>query len=104
LIPKRCRNQREKALGAAKPSGGLLLRDTLLTAAIRRELLAVLADSDATLTAATAQVAAGWGARRRRCGDSPASVHTAEVIAVLVGAELGNDDRYRAPGRPGKKV
>jgi len=69
-----------------------LLRTTLLTAAIRRDILTLLAESDGTsVQAATAQVAAGWGARRRRRGDSPSSVHTAEAIALQVGADLADD-------------
>jgi hypothetical protein len=68
-----------------------LLRTTLLTDAIRRDILAVLAESDTTVAAATAQIAAGWGARRRRRGDSPSSVHTAEAIAFQVGADLADD-------------
>jgi hypothetical protein len=73
-----------------------LPRTTLLAAAIRRDILAALADSDATVTAATAQVAAGWGARRRRCGDSPSSADVAEAIAVQVGAELADDEARRS--------
>jgi len=68
-----------------------MLRATLLTDAIRREILAVIAESDSTVPAATAQVAAGWGARRRRRGDSPSSVHTAEAIVFQVGADLVDD-------------
>jgi hypothetical protein len=69
-----------------------LPRTTLLTTAIRRDILTLLAESDGTsVQAATAQVAAGWGARRRRRGDSPSSVHTAEAIALQVGADLADD-------------
>ena len=69
-----------------------MLRTTLLTAAIRRAILTLLAGSDGTsVQAATAQVAAGWGARHRRRGDSPSSVHTAEAIALAVGANLADD-------------
>ena len=77
-----------------------MLRTSLLTAAIRRDILTLLAESDATsVQAATAQVAAGWGARCRRRGDSPSSVHTAEAIAFQVGADLADD---MAPAdRPG---
>ena len=76
-----------------------LLSSTLLTAAIRRDILAVLAESDSTsVQAATARIAAGRGARSRRCGDSPSSVHTTEAIAFQVGADLADD---MAPaGRP----
>jgi hypothetical protein len=73
--------------------GDALLRTTLLTAAIRRDILTLLADSDGTsVQAATAQVAAGWGARHRRRGDSPSSVHTAQAIALQVGADLADDE------------
>jgi hypothetical protein len=65
------------------------VRPTPLTVAIRREILSVLAESDTmTVPVATAQVAAGWGARRRRRGDSPPSVQTAEAIVFQVGADL----------------
>ena len=81
-------------VGEPHPSadGDALLRTTLLTAAIRRAILTLLAGSDGTsVQAATAQVAAGWGARHRRRGDSPSSVHTAEAIAPAVGADLADD-------------
>lgn len=65
------------------------LRATPLTVAIRREILSVLAEADTmTVPVATAQVAAGWGERRRRRGDSPPSVQTAEAIVFQVGADL----------------
>jgi hypothetical protein len=61
----------------------------ILTAAIRREILAVLAESDTvTVPSATEQVAAGWSARRRRRGDSPSGVRAAAAIVCLVGADL----------------
>jgi len=69
-----------------------LLSTTLLTDAIRRDILALLAESDTTsVQVATAQIAAGWGARCRRRGDSPSSAHTAEAIAFQVGADLADD-------------
>src|SRR4051812_10517122 len=59
----------------------LLLRLTLLTVAIRREILSVLATSDAiTVPTATAHVAATWTARRRRLGESPSAVQTAQTL------------------------
>ena len=61
----------------------------ILTAAIRREILAVLARSDTvTVSSATAQIAAGWSARRRQRGDSPSAVRTAAAMVFQVGAEL----------------
>ena len=67
-------------------------RSTALTDAIRRDILSVLAESDAmTVASATAETAAGWSARRRRCGDSPSSVQTAEAIVFQVGADLADD-------------
>jgi hypothetical protein len=73
-----------------------LLRATTLADSIRRDILAVLAESDTTVSAATAQIAADWGARRRRCGDSPSSVHVAEAIAFQVGADLVDDVAHQA--------
>lgn len=65
------------------------LRPTALTLAIRREILSVLAESDAmTVPAATARTARGWSARRQRHGESPSSVRSAEAIVFQVGAEL----------------
>jgi hypothetical protein len=76
----------------------VLLRPTVLTAAIRREILSALAASDSmTLSAATAQTAAGWSARRQRRGDSPSSVRTAEAIVFQVGADLLLDDVAARP-------
>ena len=64
-------------------------RPTILTLAIRREILSVLAGSDAvTLASATAQIAAGWSARRRRRGDCPSAVRTVAAIVFQVGADL----------------
>jgi len=64
-------------------------RPTVLTAAIRQEILSVLAGSDTvTVPSATSQVAAGWSARRRRRGDSPAAVRAAAAMVSLVGADL----------------
>lgn len=66
-----------------------LLPTTLLTDAIRRDILAVLVESDTiTVSDATAEIAAGWSMRRRRRGDSPSSVHSAEAILFQVGADL----------------
>jgi hypothetical protein len=67
----------------------LLLRPTLLTVAIRREILSVLARTDATtVPTATAHVAAIWTARRQRLGESPSAVGTAEALVCQVGADL----------------
>jgi hypothetical protein len=64
-------------------------RSTLLTVAIRREILSVLATSASmTVPTATARVAAGWSARRRRRGESPSSVQSAQAIVFQVGADL----------------
>jgi hypothetical protein len=64
-------------------------RITSLTAAIRREILSVLAGSDTvTVPSATAQIAASWSARRRRRGASPSDVRTAVEIVFQVGADL----------------
>src|SRR3954447_12517324 len=66
-----------------------LLRQTLLTVAIRREILSVLARTDAmTVSTATAHVAATWTARRRRLGESPSSVGTAQALVCQIGADL----------------
>jgi hypothetical protein len=66
-----------------------LLPTTLLTDAIRRDILAVLAESETmTVSAAVAEIADGWSTRRRRRGDSPSSVHSAEAIVFQVGADL----------------
>src|SRR4051812_42762139 len=66
-----------------------LLRPTLLTVAIRREILSVLARTDAmTVSTATAHVAAIWTARRRRLGESPSSVGTAQALVCQIGADL----------------
>jgi hypothetical protein len=64
-----------------------LLRTTP-TDAIRRDILSALAASEATVPAATAQVAASWGTRRRRCGESPSAVRCTEAIVFQVGADL----------------
>jgi len=70
----------------------LFPRAPVLTAAIRRDILAVLAESDAmTVPAATAEIAAEWSARRRRLGDSPSSVLSAASLVFQVGAELFDD-------------
>jgi hypothetical protein len=70
----------------------LFPRAPVLTAAIRRDILAVLAESDAmTVPAATAEMAAEWSARRRRLGDSPSSVLSAASLVFQVGAELFDD-------------
>jgi hypothetical protein len=67
----------------------LLLRPTLLTVAIRREILSVLARTDAmTVSTATAHVAAIWTARRRRLGESPSAVGTAQALVCQIGADL----------------
>jgi hypothetical protein len=64
-------------------------RPTVLTVAIRREILSLLAGSDAvTLPSATAQIADGWSARRRRRGDSPSAVGITAAIVFQVGADL----------------
>jgi len=77
-----------------------LLATTLLTDAIRRDILAVLADRDTmTVSAATAEIAAGWSMRRRQRGDSPSSVHSAEAIVFQVGAELIDEFARPAPSR-----
>jgi hypothetical protein len=62
---------------------------TVLTGAIRRDILSVLAESDTmTVPAATAEVAADWSERRRRCGDSRSSVLSAASLIFQVGADL----------------
>jgi hypothetical protein len=67
----------------------LLLRPTLLTVAIRREILSVLARTDAmTVSTATAHVASIWTARRQRLGESPSAVGTAQALVCQVGADL----------------
>jgi hypothetical protein len=64
----------------------------LLITAIRREILDVLAaPGGLTLSAATAQVATGWSARRRRHGQSPSSAAVTEALVHQVGAELASD-------------
>jgi hypothetical protein len=40
------------------------------------------------VSSATAQIAAGWSARRRQRGDSPSAVRTAAAMVFQVGAEL----------------
>jgi hypothetical protein len=78
----------------------VFLRPTVLTIAIRRDILSVLAESDTmTMSAATAEIAAGWSTRRRRWGDSPSAVHTAEAIVFQVGADL-LDEFARQPPPP----
>ena len=78
-------------------------RITPLTAAIRREILALLTEPDTvTLPSATAQVAARWSARRRRRGDSPSAVRAAAAIVCLVGADLV--DEVAAPPDPRHRV
>jgi hypothetical protein len=62
---------------------------SLPTAAIRREILSVLARSDAiTVPAATAQVAAAWSARRRQRGLSPAAATTVAALIHQIGVDL----------------
>jgi hypothetical protein len=67
-------------------------RPTAFTGAIRRDILAVLAES-ATMTvpAATAEVAAEWSARRRRRGDSPSSVLSAASLVFQVGVDVADE-------------
>jgi hypothetical protein len=67
-------------------------RPTVVTGAIRRDILSVLAQS-ATMTvpAATAEVAAEWSARRRRRGDSPSSVLSAASLVFQVGADVADE-------------
>lgn len=91
-------------------------RAPVLTAAIRRDILAVLAESDAmTVPAATAEIAAEWSARRRRLGDSPLSLRGASSLVFQVGAELFDDVAARpvvtisdrrggSPGHPGTEA
>jgi hypothetical protein len=70
----------------------LFPRSTVLVGAIRRDILSVLAESDSmTVPAATAEVAADWSARRRRCGDSRSSVLSAASLVFQVGAELSDE-------------
>lgn len=70
----------------------MLSRPTLFITAIRREILAVLAESDApSVRAATAQVATGWSARRRRHGHSPSSARATAALVYQVGADLASD-------------
>jgi hypothetical protein len=67
-------------------------RSTVLVGAIRRDILSALAESDTmTVPAATAEVAADWSARRRRCGDSRASVLSAASLIFQVGADLHDE-------------
>jgi hypothetical protein len=67
----------------------VLVPSTALTTAIRREILSVLASSDAmTMPAATEQVALTGSVRRQRLGESPSSVRAAEAIAFQVGVDL----------------
>ena len=64
---------------------------SLPTAAIRREILSVLAGSDAvTVPAATAQVAAAWSARRRQRGFSPAAATTVAALIHQIGVDLAS--------------
>jgi hypothetical protein len=71
-------------------------RLTVLTAAIRRDILTALAESDAvTVPSATREVAANWSARRGRRGDSPSAVRTAAAIVFQVGADLVDDAATR---------
>ena len=65
---------------------------SVLTGAIRRDILSVLAESETmTVPAATAEVAADWSARRRRCGDSRSSVLSAASLIFQVGADLADE-------------
>lgn len=67
----------------------MLFRSSLPTAGIRREILSVLARSDTiTVSAATAQVAAAWSARRRQQGCSPAAVTTLAALIHQVGVDV----------------
>jgi len=66
----------------------------VLTAAIRRDILAVLSRSAGlTVPVATARVAAAWSSRRRRCGESPSSALTAAALVCQVGADLADESR-----------
>jgi hypothetical protein len=70
----------------------LFPRPTALPAAIRRDILSVLAQSDTmTVRAATAEVAANWSARGRRRGDSPSSVLSAASLVFQVGADVADE-------------
>jgi hypothetical protein len=67
-------------------------RPTALTGAIRRDILSVLTESTGmTVTAATAEVAAEWSARRRRRGDSPSSVLSAASLVFQVGVDVADE-------------
>ena len=78
---------------------------TTLTVAIRREILSLLAESDAvTVPSATAKIAAGWSARRRRRGESPSAVGSAAAMVFQVGADLADEiAARRTPSRPPRK-
>ena len=70
----------------------MLAGPELLVIAIRREILDVLAvHGDLTVPAATARVATGWSARRRRHGQSPSSAAVTAALVHQVGAELADD-------------
>ena len=60
----------------------------IVATAVRRDLLAALADPEAlSLPAATAGVAAAWSERRRRTGLSPSSAGTAAALAFGMALE-----------------
>jgi hypothetical protein len=62
------------------------------TAAMRRQILSLLSESDTlTVAAATALVAGEWSRRRQRLGLSPASARTSSALAFHVGADLSAD-------------
>lgn len=70
----------------------MLVWSAALTPVIRREILTVLAGSAAmTMPTATAQVALRRSDRRRRHGESPASVRAAEALTFQVGADLAEE-------------
>lgn len=67
------------------------IRSSLPIAGIRQEILSVLAGSDTmTVSAATAQVAAAWSARRRQRGFSPAAATTLAALIHQVGVDLAS--------------
>jgi hypothetical protein len=64
---------------------------TVLTGAMQREILSLLARSgDVTVPAATAEVAADW--RRRRQGHSPSWTGTTTALVFQVGVELAESE------------
>lgn len=66
-------------------------RSATLDAGIRQAIVSVLHDEDITVSTATAIVAEGWGARREKRGDSPASVLVISSMVFQVGAELAQE-------------